>query len=98
MYFSINKTMARAGSMDKRRQLLVARKMMLIILTDLLCWLPIIAIGKDDCIQTLGRNICVCFTLEHMCHSPKYNVKKVSISYNHWVNHQITYQQHKRSI
>lgn len=45
MYRIINSSSSSLGSSQRRNQIAVARKIMLIILTDFVCWLPIIIIG-----------------------------------------------------
>ena len=47
MYVAINKSSAKSGgSLQRRPQITIARKMMIIVLTDFLCWLPIIVMGR----------------------------------------------------
>ena len=46
MYFSINRTMSMARGTERRKQITLAKNMMLIVLTDFACWLPIIGMGK----------------------------------------------------
>ena len=49
MYVAINRssTQATGGGLKRLQQITLARKMMIIVLTDFVCWLPIIAMGKD---------------------------------------------------
>ncbi len=47
MYISINKTVSMARGNERKKQIILAKNMMLIVLTDFACWLPIIAIGES---------------------------------------------------
>ncbi len=46
MYISINRTMAMVRGTEKKKQITLAKNMMLIVMTDFVCWLPIIAMGE----------------------------------------------------
>jgi hypothetical protein len=46
MYFSINKTMSLARGIERKKQITLAKNMMIIVLTDFVCWLPIIGMGN----------------------------------------------------
>ncbi len=46
MYISINRTMSMARGNERKKQITLAKNMMLIVLTDFVCWLPIIAMGE----------------------------------------------------
>ena len=50
MYISINRTMSLAGGAERKKQITIAKNMMIIVLTDFICWVPIIAMGKLVCI------------------------------------------------
>ncbi len=46
MYFSINRTMSLARGIERKKQITLAKNMMIIVMTDFVCWLPIIAMGE----------------------------------------------------
>ncbi len=46
MYISINNTMSMARGTERKKQITLAKNMMLIVMTDFVCWLPVIAIGE----------------------------------------------------
>ncbi len=40
--------MSLARGTERKKQITLAKNMMLIVMTDFMCWLPIIAMGKYD--------------------------------------------------
>ena len=46
MYISVQRTTRVTGGMEKRKQIALARRILLVVLTDFACWIPIIAMGR----------------------------------------------------
>ncbi len=69
MYISINNTMAMARGTERKKQIKLAKNMMIIVMTDFVCWLPIIAMGKwlsMSCLSLTWVNISL-WAADH-CH------------------------------
>ena len=61
MYFAVTQSSAKAkAGMQHRQQIILARNMLLIVVTDFICWLPIICMGMfhyrhDNVFKGLSR-------------------------------------------
>ncbi len=67
MYMSIRYTMASAGGVERKKHIIIARKMMIIVLTDFICWVPIIGMGGYTVLYHTGNFVMLVSYHMHGC-------------------------------